>query len=226
MAVENNPIGGRPGGRPGDQTENDDVRRKALLRLGVAGVVTAAALAGLWWLDQSGGKKHEKPVPAALPTPIATAPPQESAPPQPAPGETAPETKQPATPEQAEPPRPGTAKPLKAAAAPEPPPPPKVSNAPKTLGVPATAPRTPPAQPPAALPASSGERFMVQLAVFSNPDRARELVNKLRKQGIRAHMETRVQLGPFDSREEAERAQGEMRKLGMKALVTPASAMR
>jgi len=67
---------------------------------------------------------------------------------------------------------------------------------------------------------------VVQLGVFSNPERARELVNKLRKQGIRAHMETRVQLGPFASREEAGKAQAEMRKLGVQALVTPAAAMK
>jgi DedD protein len=62
--------------------------------------------------------------------------------------------------------------------------------------------------------------------VFSNPERARELVNKLTKQGIRAHMETRVHLGPFANREEAEKAQAEMRKLGMQALITPAAATK
>jgi DedD protein len=218
MAAENSQIAGL--------TENEDVRRRALLRLGVAGAVTAAALAGLWWLDQGGGRKPEKPVPAAQPAPIVTAPMQESAPPQPTPGETVPEAGQPPAMEQAEPRQAATAKPLTVAKAPEPPPPPKVSNVPKTLGVPAVAARPMPAEPPATQPATAGEHFVVQLGVFSNPERARELVDKLKKQGIRAHMETRVQLGPFASREEAEKAQGEMRRLGMKALVTPASAMK
>jgi cell division septation protein DedD len=217
MAVEND----QSGGQLGNLTENEDMRRRALLRLGVAGVVTAAALAGLWWLDQGGGKKAEKPVPAALPAPIVSAPIQESAPPQPAPGETAAE--QAPAPEQAEARATGSAK---LAAPPEPPPPPKVSNVQKTPSVPAAAPRPTPAQPPATLPAPPGERFVVQLGVFSDPARARELVNKLRKQGIRAHIETRVQLGPFANREEAEKTQAEMRKLGVRALVTPASAMK
>ena len=69
MAGENRPIGG-----PG---ETDEVKRKALLRLGVAAAVTVAALAGLWWLDQ--GSKPAKPVPAAVPNPIVAAPAQESA---------------------------------------------------------------------------------------------------------------------------------------------------
>ncbi len=217
MAVENGPIGGL--------TESDDVRRRALLRLAVAGVVTTAALAGLWWLDQ-GAKKPEKPVPAALPSPIVTAPPQESAVPQPAPEESVPAAVEAPVPEQGQPQLTSTAKPLTTSVASEPPPPPKVSNAPKTLGAPSIAPRATPTQAPAMQSTSLGERFVVQLGVFSNPDRARELVIKLRKQGIRAHMETRVQLGPFANQDEAEKAQAQMRKLGLQALVTPASATK
>jgi DedD protein len=48
------------------------------------------------------------------------------------------------------------------------------------------------------------------------------MVEKLNKQGIRAHLEARVQLGPFLNRQEAEKAQLEMRKMGYKALVTTA----
>ncbi|MDP2833970.1 MAG: SPOR domain-containing protein [Pseudomonadota bacterium] len=221
MAVENGPIDGL--------TENEDVRRRALLRLALAGVVTTAALAGLWWLDQ-GGKKPEKPVPAALPTPIVTAPPQESAAPQPAPEESVPTPEEAPAPEQSKPLLTATAKPLTTSAAAEAPPPPKVSNAPKMLGTPSTTPRAAPTPPPATQaatpPAPSGERFVVQLGVFSNPDRARELVDNLKKQGIRAHMETRVQLGPFANQGEAEKAQAQMRKLGMQALITPASATK
>ncbi len=217
MAVENGPIGGL--------TESDDVRRRALLRLAVAGVVTTAALAGLWWLDQ-GSKKPEKPVPAALPSPIVTAPPQESAAPQPAAEESLPTNEEPPTPEQGAPLLTTTAKPLATSVASEVPPPPKVNNAPKTLGAPSATPRAAPTPPPAMQATPLGDRFVVQLGVFSNPDRARELVNKLRKQGIRAHMETRVQLGPFANQDEAEKAQAQMRKLGMQALITPASATK
>lgn len=81
--------------------------------------------------------------------------------------------------------------------------------------MPATAPTAPP-----------GTGFVVQLGVFSNPGNARELVDKLNKLGIRAHMETRVQIGPFLNRGEAEKAQTEMRRLGYNPLVNPASATR
>lgn len=212
--------------------DSEDVRKKALVRLGVAGVVTAAALAGLWWLDQGSDKPATPPKPAESPAPIVPAPPPEVAPPQtepppvPAPGET------PATP--APPPAPAPA---------EPPPPPKVSNEPKAPPPAQPAPgRTPPpalpaAKPPAAstapVPAPQppatvppGKGFVVQLGIFGNPDNAREMVDKLNKQGIRAHLETRVQLGPFLNRQEAEKAQAEMRKLGYNALVTIASPVK
>jgi len=51
-------------------------------------------------------------------------------------------------------------------------------------------------------------------------------VDKLNKQGIRAHLEARVQLGPFLNRQEAEKAQAEMRKLGYNALVTAATPVK
>jgi DedD protein len=209
--------------------ENEDVKKKALLRLAVAGVVTAAALGGLWWLDQSDSKKP--PVAEAPPAPIVSAPPPEVA----APQTEVPETESEVSPTEDE-------------AAPEElpveaPPPPKVSN---NLQPPRAQPSPQPAFPsqvtprPAAVSAArptsvpvatapvaepipqglSGKSYVVQLGVFSNPDNARELVTKLNKQGIRAHMEARVQLGPFLNRQEAEKAQIEMRKLGYNALVT------
>jgi len=61
---------------------------------------------------------------------------------------------------------------------------------------------------------------MVQLGVFSSPARAEELVQRLRKQGIRATTETRVHVGPFLNREEAEKAQIEMRRLGLNGVIT------
>jgi DedD protein len=212
--------------------DSEDVRKKALVRLGVAGVVTAVALAGLWWLDQGSEKASKPSKPAVSPAPIVPAPPPEVAPPQtepppaPAPGET-----------------PATPAPPPASAPAEPPPPPKVSNEPKAPPPAQPAPgRTPPPalsaakppaasippapapQPPATVPPGKG--FVVQLGIFGNPDNAREMVEKLNKQGIRAHLETRVQLGPFLNRQEAEKAQAEMRKLGYNALVTIASPVK
>ena len=211
--------------------ENEDVRKKALLRLGVAGIVTAAALAGLWWLDQGAGKEKSAPPQATSPAPIVPAPPLDTAPPQAEPATTE-------TPSASPGPSP--------TARSEPPPPPRVSNGTKTPPSPAqpgttttrnatmpSAPATPPSTPPAASQAPAptqaptqvipaGKGYVVQLGVFSNPDNAREMVEKLNKQGIRAHLEARVQLGPFLNRREAEKAQAEMRKLGYGALVTTA----
>jgi len=210
--------------------ENEDVRTKALLRLGIAGTVTAAALAGLWWLDQGAEKRKTPPMPPAAPAPIVQAAPPETAPPQ---AETPAAEKPGGEPKETTP----AVKPGEPPA--EPPPPPKVSNAPKALpplpaarpvtpppaAKPAAAP-TPPAPSPAPAPIPPGKGFVVQVGVFSNPDNAREMVDKLNKQGIRAHLEARVQLGPFLNRQEAEKAQAEMRKLGYNALVTAATPVK
>ena len=215
--------------------EQEDVKKKALLRLALAGVITATALAGLWWLDQGGNKPSAKPATPASPSPIVPAPLTETAPPQTETPDVASATDAaPATQES----------PVGATAAPgaptEPPPPPRVSNTPapvhalaQTSGphpapvAPAAAVTPAPMPPQAAMPAPApetaipaGKGFVVQLGVFSNPDNARELLDKLNKQGIRAHLEARVQMGPFLNRREAERAQAEMRKLGYNALVT------
>ncbi len=209
--------------------ENEDIRKKALLRLAIAGVITASALAGLWWLDQGSGK--EKPAPPQVTSPAPIVPATPPPPSEPAAAETAgptqPEAPAAGKPAEVPPPTPS-----------EPPPPPKVSNGPRApqaasqpVPRPLSSPPTPPAPaqsapsairpaPTPTVPADPG--FVVQLGVFSNPDNAREMVDKLNKKGIRAHLEARVQLGPFLNRQEAEKAQVEMRKLGYSGLVTTA----
>lgn len=201
--------------------EQEDVKSRALLRLGVAGVVTAAALGALWWLDQD--RKPETPKQAA-PAPIVTAPPREIAPPMSEP-----------IPDPASEPAaaaPAAAAPEAAAAAPaasikppptqSAPPPPKVSSVPKAPS-PAAAPPSR-AEPPASpTPVVAGERYILQLGVFSDPGHAVELVNKLKKQGIRAQTETRVHLGPFAHRAEAEKARETVRKMGLSGIVTSAT---
>lgn len=190
------------------QEEGSDIRRRALFRLAVAAAVTSAALAGLWWLDHSGKQEKAKPTPP--PKPIVSAPP-------PAPA-LAPE------------PPLSTEEPL---APSEPPPPPVIGKLPEPApAVPAAAkPAQPPAPAPAKplpsaiMPAAKGG-FVVQLGVFSNPDNARELVERLRQQGIRAEMETRVHVGPFLNRAEAEKAQAELRKLGLTPVVTTVNGAR
>ncbi|MEN3113623.1 SPOR domain-containing protein [Uliginosibacterium paludis] len=59
--------------------------------------------------------------------------------------------------------------------------------------------------------------FALQLGVFSNAGNAEALQKKLKRAGIQAQLETRVQIGPFRTREEAVRTQEKLRKIGMSA---------
>lgn len=194
------------------QEESGDIRRKAFVRLGIAAVVTIVALGALWWLDNS-GKPAPKPKPAA-PAPIVAAPPQQppaepqpAAEPEPVP---APEIPEPAPPEQ-------EAEPA------SPPPPPKVGALPppRTTHAPAPAsrPSKEPPPPPPAQPTPAPDNYVVQIGVFTNLAHAQQLVERLNKQGIHAYTETRVHVGPFATREEAEKAQATLKKLGVSGLI-------
>lgn len=216
----------------GDPTA-ETLKRRALIRLAVAGVITLAALAGLWWLDKSGQPSPEPK--RAPPAPIVTAP-APSPPPEPQATEPSP----PAGPQATEPSPPAT----EAAARPQPlpaPPPPRVSNltapaqdtpppgvrpSPATLRpTPKPEVKTEPAPPPPA-PAPVGRGYVLQLGVFGNPDNAKQLVQRLQREGIRAWSETRVQVGPFQSREEAEKARIALEHLGIRAVIAPQGATR
>ena len=108
----------------------------------------------------------------------------------------------------------------------EPPPPPQVVNNEKRV---APAPAKPaPALPPVgakidAKPAPAADKaYVVQVGVFMSPANAQALQQQLVKAGIPAHTETRVQLGPFQDRREAETALAKVKKLGVNAvLVAP-----
>ncbi|MGL6070477.1 SPOR domain-containing protein [Craterilacuibacter sp.] len=84
---------------------------------------------------------------------------------------------------------------------------------------------TPPLPPPAtaapAKPQGSSFGYSVQLGLFSSPDNAQKLVAELKTRGISARSETKVQLGPFKTRAEAEDAMAELRKLGYIPLLIP-----
>ena len=106
----------------------------------------------------------------------------------------------------------------------EPPPPPQVVNNEKLAA---------PAKPATASPSAgagiaakpapeTGKAYVVQVGVFTSPANAQTLQQKLLKAGIPAHTETRVQLGPFQDRREAETALAKVKKLGVNAvLVAP-----
>lgn len=80
--------------------------------------------------------------------------------------------------------------------------------------------------PPVAPATPHATGFMVQLGVFNNQSNAEELRTKLALAGIPTQVETRVQLGPFKTREEALKAQQTLRSLGVTQglLVPPRSA--
>ena len=68
--------------------------------------------------------------------------------------------------------------------------------------------------PPALTPSPAGG-YVVQAGVFSHTANAEELRAKLALHGIPAQIETRVLVGPFRTRAEADRARAQMRALGL-----------
>ncbi len=79
-------------------------------------------------------------------------------------------------------------------------------------------PSVPPAPAPvvsASSSAAASGSFFVQVGVFANPVNAEELRAKLKAAGIPTQVETRVQVGPFNSRQEALAAQTRLKSLGM-----------
>jgi DedD protein len=101
-----------------------------------------------------------------------------------------------------------------------------------TAAVPApqTTPAVPPATParPPAATEPPAEKFAVQVAALSNAAAAKELAARLKKAGFSTYVEAvstagstlhRVRVGPFASREEAQRAAEKVKAAGNKATV-------
>ncbi|MDP5241065.1 SPOR domain-containing protein [Uliginosibacterium sp. 31-16] len=87
-------------------------------------------------------------------------------------------------------------------------------EAPRAAAAPAPASVSPaPVATPAA-PLANGN-FVVQLGVFNSVSNAEDLRSKLKQAGIPSQLETRVQVGPFASKEEAVKAQEKLRTLGL-----------
>ncbi|HEX6829074.1 MAG TPA: SPOR domain-containing protein [Burkholderiales bacterium] len=85
------------------------------------------------------------------------------------------------------------------------------------------------AKPEAASGARS-ESYVVQLDAFSNPQNAQQQKKKLSAAGIPSYTETaktpkgeltRVRVGPYSSREQAEQMRDRLAKLGVKSVVVP-----
>lgn len=97
-------------------------------------------------------------------------------------------------------------------------------TAPPQLAAPTPAPAAASAKPPAARLFSG---FVLQAGVFSSPQLAEELRAKLTLSGVPSSVETRVQVGPFHTRQEAEAAQARLKELGIQTiLIAPATGRR
>ncbi|MDR0775880.1 MAG: SPOR domain-containing protein [Azonexus sp.] len=90
---------------------------------------------------------------------------------------------------------------------------------------PPPAPAAAPVKPSATARLFSG--FVLQAGVFSSPQLAEELRAKLTLSGVPSSVETRVQVGPFHTRQEAEAAQARLKELGIQTiLIAPAAGRR
>jgi len=67
--------------------------------------------------------------------------------------------------------------------------------------------------------APSATGYVVQLGVFASVEHAQSLQSKLKEQGIPTTLETRVIVGPFQDRAEADAAQKKLSALGISGLV-------
>ncbi len=76
-----------------------------------------------------------------------------------------------------------------------------------------------PVQPPVVSRLFSG--FILQAGVFSSAQRAEELHARLTLSGVPSTLETRVQVGPFRTRQEAEAAQAKLKELGVETILVP-----
>jgi DedD protein len=113
---------------------------------------------------------------------------------------------------------------------------PPVEASPKPARTPQPPPLPQPTQPaksatavqPTAAATPTADRFAVQVAALSTPAAAKDLVARLKTGGFAAYIETvttadntlhRVRVGPFASRDEAQRAAEKMKAAGHKATV-------
>lgn len=96
--------------------------------------------------------------------------------------------------------------------------PPPAKTAPEQLKT--AAPAAPAA--PVAKPAPEPQAYTVQVGLFSNYENAIQLQKRLAENGIKSYTETRLHVGPFKNKAEAEAAQAKLRELGLSPVVAPA----
>jgi DedD protein len=79
--------------------------------------------------------------------------------------------------------------------------------------------------------AASGGKFVIQVAALATQEKINELRNKLTGAGIHSYTQkistqagdrTRIRVGPFNGRDDAERTAARIKKLGLNATIVPA----
>lgn len=84
----------------------------------------------------------------------------------------------------------------------------------RTMPERAVPPHAPPSRP-LTQAAEAARHFLLQVGVFSNHANAEELVTRLQQAGIPAQTESRVQVGPFASRQEVDATRAKLKSLGI-----------
>jgi len=105
------------------------------------------------------------------------------------------------------------------------PPPPKIINneilvpAPRATSAAPLQEAAPDGAPAEKTASTPGKAYLVQVGVFTSPANAQALQKQLQRAGVEAHLETRVQIGPFKDKREAEKALARAKKLGINAVL-------
>lgn len=194
------------------------VKQRAMRRLALAVALIGLAVVGIALLDHYSTSREATPaqVPDREPPAVAALPPPK--PIAPAPSEAPADTVQPMPPPPsvaAEPPAPSEAPP-RAEAQVSPTTPASASVEDASAPKPAAAAR--PGRPPRAA-ADITPGFVVQLGLFNTVENAQALRARLEGQGIPVFLETRVVVGPFRDRAEADAAQAKLKALGIAGVV-------
>jgi DedD protein len=205
-----------------EQDERDELRKKLLRRVAIAGALIVVLLGGLSLFEDALLERPAPAPPPPAPPPPPVAPAQTESPPTaPAQAEApaAAQAQEAAAPERK----------MEEAAEPEhsqmplaPPPKP----APRAASGPASAPAKPAQAATAgkAEAAASSARtdtaapargYRLQMGVFANTANAEELHAKLERAGIPSYIESRVHAGPFETRQQAEAARRKLKALGL-----------
>lgn len=199
------------------QEDQDDLKKKLVRRIAIAGVLVVVLLGGLTLVEDYLVEKPSSQAPTAKP----------EVPPVPDKAGEKPADEQKAEPQAGEKPAEAPAEPEKT----ETPlaPAPEAKAAPHVVikagpAAPATAekkvehasPRAAASPAPSADPATVIARsYRLQMGVFTTASNAEELHAKLEKAGIPAYVESRVHVGPFRTQKEADEARRRLKELGL-----------